>query len=1378
MRKEPDRAARRSWLAAAAVWALATAAGVPASAGDDTAFTLRETFGVPHPDQIIDFDLAGPIASQSVAVVDGDGREVPSQVIDGGRKIAVRTDLPAGATRVFRIVAGKVPAQTANAVQVKKDEKAGWHEVTNGLTGVRVPLAAPPPAAPAPISAVLLRSGAWTPAGSGLVGPAAKSMAVKFIEQGPLVTIVEVSYVLNARAQDGKPVDGHYRCEVTLKAGQPSILFEEESDVGVSWALRVDALKPTQARYRGHHASSRERGYEADGQTYRPSHARPPLDAFTDLRYDQPRPYPRLAIWDPWVYDSGWYWQVYDKEAPGTADMVAVFAGRASRAQSPAQCGVHFAAQPTGILDLTTAPDGHGNLHVVLETGEGLKYVRFDPQMKAGKIEAVGAGLSRPDLFVDREGLVSILAFGAGGWVLAERPPGSPAFQAAPVAFADGKGPAWRDPYLAHAARGKARFLYGYAPPGKQGGLLFARGEGDAAFSLRGTTDAPVEDYGVGNIPSRMHPSFTARADGSLFLTFTQGHYLNTACIAPDAITFGPPQSFAVGGSGVLAFGAAVDPLAGDMAGIGERGQFWHLSGGGQAAKGPAEQPQDHHGLGPNRRSLAVSPGGEGLCHLGSNGFYLSRGGSWRRLDSANNHGLFGPRVHWMEKLGAFVVVCRAQGMLAVYSLKPGGEALADLGRFPETEGRLSQFVSACAPDPKLPQFRSSRFQWGLFVSTKGDLADPLQVQPVARQMNVHAGINLNKAHRWKLDFPDPPQGYGSPYMKEDAVKDLVGRIRSDKAAYDRFYNGEPGSRDLISFWADASGAKVREVGKGIGDSARAILDAMVNGDGIYSFQYQYWMGSLDMSRKCLWIDQVLGSDKAAPEQKAQARAAAVFFASMLFDNDFVPMDNHHGINLGTPNMPVMQMGFRNMYALLLSRHPMMKGRLEAPAENTAGILKNDIHESGAHLSCVHYIGAGMGPTLAMMQQLQRGGLRDLFRDEPRVGKFSEFYLQCATPPDVRFGGVRKNISVGDSATESSELHGELATGLAEADPPMSRRLMWMWRAQGRMHSSFFGTTLLKIDERLPDAPAGLGGANFPGYFSVLRAGFGTPQETAVWFLNGKHYWDHHHNDQGEVIAYLLGAPLSLDWGSMYCPRVDGALQHATALPEGVLGVAWNQDGTPLNAGIWSGYSGVACKQEAFQAGPEGGWARAAMQSPDGKFTWTRAVSLAQLSPGAAVLALQDAYAGDGAAAGKIFSMPLVAEGEVETPAGRQTPPRRFHGWGSDRPEKKELPSAGPAFALQRGVNRVGFTGQAWKSHPAQGIDFDVCVLADAPQKAQVGHWSHSWHPGREAQEYRDANGGRNFEESQYILRIRGEQGFRVVIVAWPKGRKPQDLAG
>jgi hypothetical protein len=101
-------------------------------------------------------------------------------------------------------------------------------------------------------------------------------MSLSF-ERGPLVVMVEVVYnALRPALVDGTSVlaaagAGFYRATITLQAGQPSVLIEEDSDMDVRWALDAGtALKPDQARYQGAYATSVENGFESDGRQYRP----------------------------------------------------------------------------------------------------------------------------------------------------------------------------------------------------------------------------------------------------------------------------------------------------------------------------------------------------------------------------------------------------------------------------------------------------------------------------------------------------------------------------------------------------------------------------------------------------------------------------------------------------------------------------------------------------------------------------------------------------------------------------------------------------------------------------------------------------------------------------------------------------------------------------------------------------------------------------------------------------------------------------------------------------------------------------------------------------------------------------------------------------
>ena len=62
----------------------------------------------------------------------------------------------------------------------------------------------------------------------------------------------------------------------------------------------------------------------------------------------------------------------------------------------------------------------------------------------------------------------------------------------------------------------------------------------------------------------------------------------------------------------------------------------------------------------------------------------------------------------------------------------------------------------------------------------------------------------------------------------------------------------------------------------------------------------------------------------------------------------------------------------------------------------------------------------------------------------------------------------------------------------------------------------------MAIDDLLPGQDPGLGSATFAGYYSVLRSGWNTPDETAAWVVNGDFYRDHRSNDAGNLVLFVL----------------------------------------------------------------------------------------------------------------------------------------------------------------------------------------------------------------------------------------------------------------
>src|SRR5262249_28367656 len=158
------------------------------------------------------------------------------------------------------------------------------------------------------------------------------------------------------------------------------------------------------------------------------------------------------------------------------------------------------------------------------------------------------------------------------------------------------------------------------------------------------------------------------------------------------------------------------------------------------------------------------------------------------------------------------------------------------------------------------------------------------------------------------------------------------------------------------------TGAKAKQVVADITGLAQSLLNALVNGDGIYDSQYQYWMGGLLMDRKGIYIDSVLADSQVSASDKSLVKAAAGLFANVLWDNDLVPMQTGSGLNLGTSSMPAGEQGLRDFYALELSQSPDMSKYAAGVLPRVLGVVDRIVNQYGAEMAASHYIPAGMEP--------------------------------------------------------------------------------------------------------------------------------------------------------------------------------------------------------------------------------------------------------------------------------------------------------------------------------------------------------------------------------------------------------------------------------
>ncbi len=672
-------------------------------------------------------------------------------------------------------------------------------------------------------------------------------------------------------------------------------------------------------------------------------------------------------------------------------------------------------------------------------------------------------------------------------------------------------------------------------------------------------------------------------------------------------------------------------------------------------------------------------------------------------------------------------------------------------------------------------QFYSThmRFDWGIFLGKRGtDLAPVRELQGINRQMNLHGGVNLNTIYRFPADFPDPPAGYGSLYVKPEVSQRLAAQLQEEaaqgqKTLYNTLYQGDPYFRGMLDFWRTPTAAVAQKAVQSTLDWGQMFLETLVNGQGIYRHETHYFMGCLGIGSALMWFDQLLASDVVSAADKQRLKQTAALYGVLLWNNDLSPMQPNCGMNWGPANMSSMWLGTRYAYTAFLAQHPLLKPHVEEVKQDTVRQLHSYVAETGACTASAHYTGASMSPILNLIQQLQMAKVVDLCATDPVLKRYAEWEMQLMTPPDLRFGGLRKIIAVGDGSTEYSTRPGQLGTAFAPSDPALSARLMGAWQAMGSPSSGFIGSTYLKIDSTLPSQTPALESADFPGWMSVLRSAWDTPNETAVYFVNGTTLSDHRHNDNGTVVIYALGAPLSLDWGPIYYPRVAGGMMHSIALPESALNRPWTADNTPLD--LPAGGGGMASWWDTdhtpFLSFAESASSTATFHwqgNPDTQ--WRRTVRLLSPVPETPVIIIEDAFPGpDNEGKPMISTLNLMAEGPVTTPGGAVTPVERLY----DRQDKtkQELPSTGTPAPLPQGLSQLQFTGQ-WL------IDWDLYTDCAAPSEMALGNWANNWNQSLETSQFQKAV-GRPYEERQDILRVRTSSPMRMILLPFRKGERP-----
>jgi hypothetical protein len=659
------------------------------------------------------------------------------------------------------------------------------------------------------------------------------------------------------------------------------------------------------------------------------------------------------------------------------------------------------------------------------------------------------------------------------------------------------------------------------------------------------------------------------------------------------------------------------------------------------------------------------------------------------------------------------------------------------------------------------------------------------------------AGINLSKTNLYELNYPDPPNGWPYLYLSDAGAAQLISMLKdstslcgSAKCLYSAIQS-DPTQRQLALLLTDDTAAQVSY------NAAQLTKQLQTFANGFYTVgnldnNFLGYQGAYPCPRNQAVANLVLKSSVATSWQKQVAKSLLAYCACFLWDSDFQSSDP--SISFGLANQQSQFLQEQSQIAAQIYTQPLMSTLYAQSIQNIRSNVLGSLNSYGSGYASWHYQSAatqlGLFGWLTLLNNSSLGGSQSGVGQYPLIGLFGNWYLSGITPPEVRYGTTRMYISNGDGNTEPETDPAMLATLLKSSSPTLASNLEYIWQSQGLGTStvnSFFAPSLLALDFTIPAIDPRLTSQHIAGYHSMLRSGWNTAYENAVDFLYGGFYsaQGHAHTDTGRISAYLLGAPLSIDWNpNLYNPEVPGRFQHSTVcLDSELFPTLWNQANAPLTAcgSVWSGSqsqpdTSTQVIQTSTFSGSSSATANWTKPLSDGT-VFQRSVTLLNYDPNFAVLHVYDAFSCvNGATAcqaggPKTLTWNLMAAtnysgsgndmtgtgATVLTPSGGYTPAAALN-----LDNNGVVPSSGPVYTLTgTGLQQFAFTGMPWSRHASGGIDFDLYTRAASGYQFLIGNWCDSQNGN---------NTGNCALESQNVFRLHGSRDFDTWIVARLKG--------
>lgn len=753
------------------------------------------------------------------------------------------------------------------------------------------------------------------------------------------------------------------------------------------------------------------------------------------------------------------------------------------------------------------------------------------------------------------------------------------------------------------------------------------------------------------------------------------------------------------------------------------------------------------------------------------------------------------------------------------------GANCAQVNIFTRTDNRAAGVrVNINRMHPTRYYSRFVRFQWGLFLGAKqNDVSPQDQAGSLLKWFNRKSGLAEKILQYEKIPPAAAPEmEWAAFYQDKNAIQQMIKKTRTEPELKRLLTAQDPEYTTLFDAWA-GNACSAEKVYQNIKTHYESFSDMMKNGQGIYALtyvkkmdracaekeiytDYSHYIRAADWFRRdVLLAGSLMAAEKAGSialrkSQKDSLNMFAGVYARVIWDDDFVPMQYtpktvtdmvslDHGVGYGTENMYVAYRSGRDFFALLYRNDAQFKPLASGIVNRCKKIISDIINESGASAASPHYTQPTFESLVLLLLQLKQQGV-NLFETEPRLKLFARFFLHLLTPPSVRFADNRKLVSFGDGSEESAALFGLLSTGFRSsnaAQNQLSEDLDFAYR-NGPMRSlpkAGIMALLYDFAKKPGNTLTPLTSNSYPGYLSHFRTNANTPQETAIWMLNGQHFNDHRNDDDGELSVYALRAPLSLSRSCLYDPHANAPTVRSMIMPYKDF-PGWSANGQMIGYGDQHKRTWIQSGLNRFFDFSNAGYSSITMGKEDNR--WKRDLIYVHTNPLYPVIIIKDELSNREP---HIWNMPFFSEGAIKLPDNtlvNTAPP-------GNCVTQNQLPDAAMVkgkteWPLQNDWNRFSFTGQEWRNYDPQknvhGIDWWLFSYnQNKDTRASFTEWTNFYIPTTEMLEFKKThpykfdkncvakNPALQYRETQQIIRLKGSGRFLNIIMPFRKGEAP-----